>query len=172
MTTLLQDSTSENPRFAIVVSSFNSDITDALLAGAKGAFSAAGLPAEALAIHHVPGAFELPFVCDQLAASGTFAAVLALGCVIRGDTPHFDFVASQCAKGIEESARHRGVPIIFGVLTTDTFAQAKHRASPHSLQGSDAIAQDRQVKVTPESNKGAEAALTAISMAKVMETLA
>jgi len=98
MTTLLQDSTSENPRFAIVVSSFNSDITDALLAGAKGAFSAAGLPAEALAIHHVPGAFELPFVCDQLAASGTFAAVLALGCVIRGDTPHFDFVPASAQK--------------------------------------------------------------------------
>jgi len=166
MTTLLQDSSSENPRFAIVVSRFNADITDSLLAGAQGAFSDAGLPANALSIHFVPGAFELPFLCDQLAKSGNFSAILALGCVIRGDTPHFDFVASQCAKGIEESSRKRGVPIIFGVLTTDTFAQAKHRASTQALQGSNAFESNRQEKVTPESNKGAEAASTAMAMAK------
>jgi len=76
MTTLLQDSSSENPRFAIVVSRFNADITDSLLAGAQGAFSDAGLPANALSIHFVPGAFELPFLCDQLAKSGNFSAIL------------------------------------------------------------------------------------------------
>ena len=101
----------------------------------------------------VPGAFELPLVAQKLAASGRFDAVIALGAVIRGDTPHFDFVAGECAAGLARVALDTGVPVIFGVLTTDTVEQASDRAGGK------------------HGNKGADAALTAIEMVRLLRDL-
>ena len=131
-------------RFAIVVARFNSTITDKLLAGACEAFKKTG------AQHHdvfkVPGAFELPFAAKALANSHRYHAVIALGAVIRGGTPHFDYVAGEAARGLMNAGMETGVPVIFGVLTTDTMEQAESRAG-----GAD-------------GNKGFDAAMTAIEM--------
>lgn len=172
MTALLEDSSPTPPRYAVVVSRFNADVTQALQAGALHAFQEAGVPSDAVDVFPVPGAFELPLLCDRLAQSGNYAAILALGCVIRGETPHFDFVAGECAKGIEETARKYGLPVVFGVLTTNTLAQAQHRANTKVLSGSDVLDEDRTEKVTPTSNKGAEAASTAMEMVALLQELA
>jgi len=141
-------------RVAIVVSRFNEDITGALLDGARRALTDHGLAADALTLVSVPGAYELPLTAKQLAAHGAADAVICLGAVVRGDTPHFDYVAGEAARGIMQASLDTGIPIIFGVLTVDTRQQAVERVG-----GS-------------EGHKGEEAAITAIEMANLLGRLA
>ena len=112
----------------IAVSKFNGGITSRLLEGALGELAAAGVAAEAIEIMPVPGAFELPLAAMALAKSRRYSCVLALGCVIRGETPHFDFVSSEAASGVQLAGLETGIPVSFGVLTCDTLAQAEARA--------------------------------------------
>jgi 6,7-dimethyl-8-ribityllumazine synthase len=115
-------------RVVILAARFNAALVDQLIAGARAAWREHGGDAARLLVERVPGAFELPLAAKMFAASGGCDAVIALGCVIRGDTPHFDFVAGQCARGLMDAGLATGVPVIFGVLTTDTLAQAEERA--------------------------------------------
>ncbi len=115
-------------RFAIVVSRFNEEITCGLLAGAEAALDEAGVTAEARLVVHVPGAFELPLTAMRLAESGLYGAVICLGCLIKGDTMHFEYIAGAVAQGIMDASLATGVPIVFGVLTTLTDEQARLRA--------------------------------------------
>jgi 6,7-dimethyl-8-ribityllumazine synthase len=140
-------------RIAVVVSRFNDDITGALLDGALSTLREAGLPEEALTLVSVPGAFELPVTAKALASRGECDAVICLGAVIRGDTPHFDYVAGEAAAGLMDASLYTGIPIIFGVLTVDTHSQAIDRVG-----GS-------------EGHKGEEAAATAIEMANLIKRI-
>jgi len=132
-------------KFAIVVARFNSAITEKLLEGAREALAKAG--ADGIEVFHVPGAFELPLAAKWLAHGG-FSAIIALGAVIRGETPHFDFVAGEAARGLQQVALECNIPVAFGVLTTDTLEQAEARAGGQ------------------HGNKGYAAAMTAIEMAR------
>ena len=114
-------------RIAIAAARFNADIVDELLAGCRLRLGALGVDADRIEIHRVPGAFELPLAAQALARTGRFAAVICLGAVIRGDTPHFDYVAGESARGISQAALANNLPIIFGVLTTNTRQQALDR---------------------------------------------
>jgi len=134
-------------RFAIVTARFNAHVTGPLHVGCRDELLAHGAPEEYLASVEVPGCFELPLIARELAAGGRFDAVVCLGAVIRGDTPHFDYVSSGTASGIQRAALDSGVPVIFGVLTTDNEEQALAR-----IGGS-------------AGHKGREAALTAIETA-------
>jgi 6,7-dimethyl-8-ribityllumazine synthase len=126
-------------RFGIVASRFNEIVVRELVDGALEAFRAHGARDGDLDLVWVPGSFELPFAARRLAGSGRYAAVVCLGAVIRGETPHFDHVAQQAALGIRRAAEDTGVPVIFGVLTTDTLAQATERAGgAHGNKGWDA----------------------------------
>jgi 6,7-dimethyl-8-ribityllumazine synthase len=140
-------------RIAIAVARFNDFITDGLLAGALDGLERHGVDESSITVARVPGAFELPLVCQRLAASGEYDAVIALGAVIRGATGHYDFVAGQCASGLQSAQLATGVPVIFGVLTTDTIEQAIERAG------------------TKAGNKGFEAAATAIETADLVRQL-
>ena len=140
-------------RVAIACGRFNDFITERLLAGAKDALSRHGVDDASVAVAWAPGAFELPLVAQRFAASGDYDAVICLGAVIRGATGHYDFVAGQCASGIARVQLDTGVPVVFGVLTTDTLEQAIERAG------------------TKAGNKGAEAAVTAIEMADLIRQL-
>jgi 6,7-dimethyl-8-ribityllumazine synthase len=115
-------------RVAIVAARFNDALVNQLIDGATRAWRAHGGREEQLAVLRVPGAFELPLAALKFAASGEYAAVIALGCVIRGDTPHFEYVAGECARGLMDAGLATSVPVIFGVLTTETQAQAEERA--------------------------------------------
>ena len=132
-------------KFAIVVARFNPAITEKLLEGARDALTQAG--ASGVEVFHVPGAFELPLAAKWLAHGG-YSAIIALGAVIRGDTPHFDYVAGEAARGLQQVGLETGVPVIFGVLTTDNWEQAEARAGGAA------------------GNKGFDAAMTAIEMAR------
>ena len=132
-------------KFAIVVARFNSAITEKLLEGAREALTKAG--AHGIEVFHVPGAFELPLAAKWLAHGG-FSGIIALGAVIRGETPHFDFVAGEAARGLQQVALECNIPVAFGVLTTDTIEQAEARAGG------------------AHGNKGYDAAMTAIEMAR------
>lgn len=147
------DFTATNARVALVATRFNDFIVDRLVSGARDALVRHGVAEEAVTTVRVPGAWELPIVVDRLAASGDYDAVVALGCVIRGGTPHFEYVAGECAKGLSQVATQRGVPVAFGVLTTDTIEQAIERAG------------------TKAGNKGAEAALSALEMISLLRLL-
>lgn len=140
-------------RFAIVVSRFNEQITSSLREAARAALREAGVDEADIEEIHVPGAFELPQAARCGAATGRFDAVICLGCVIRGATPHFEYISSAAAQGVMDAAGETGVPMAFGVLTTDTEAQAWERAGP----GSD--------------NKGREAAAAALEMAVLFRKL-
>ena len=140
-------------RVAIVASRFNDDIVARLLKGATAAWVARGGAPADLATFRVPGAFELPLAARKLAASGRYDAVVALGCVIRGDTPHFEYVAGECARGLQQASLDTGVPVAFGVLTVETVDQALERAA------------------TNAGNKGGEAMETALEMASLLERL-
>jgi len=140
-------------RFAIVVGRFNGFIVESLLEGALDTLQRSGSAAEDIAVVRVPGAFEIPLVAKKLAAGGDYDAVIALGAVIRGSTPHFDYVAGECAKGLSALQMEYGLPVAFGVLTVDTIEQAIERAG------------------TKAGNKGAEAALTAIEMVSLLRKL-
>ena len=146
-------------KFAIVRARFNAPITQALLDGALRAFAAAGIASTDVKTVEVPGAFELPVAALWLAQSNEYAAIVAVGCVIRGETPHFDFVAGEAARGLGEVALRTGVPVAFGVLTTDTAAQAAARAS--SVDASS----PEHGNTHRTSNKGFEAAQAAMAMA-------
>jgi len=137
-------------RVAVVAARFNDMIVAQLLAGARAAWSRHGGAADALEEHFVPGAYELPLACQALARTGRHAAVIALGCVIRGDTPHFDFVAGECARGLMAAGLSTGVPLFFGALTTENRAQAEERADPARM------------------NKGGEALEAALEMAALL----
>jgi 6,7-dimethyl-8-ribityllumazine synthase len=146
--------TASGLRFGIVVSRFNSFITDRLLAAAVDALSRAGANSENVAIVHVPGAFELPLAAKKLAATARYDALIAIGCVLRGETTHYDYVCSETARGLQLAQMDSGLPIIFCVLTCDTLEQAIDRAG---LKG---------------GNKGFEAGLAAIEMAQLSRKLA
>jgi len=139
--------------FGIVASKFNKFVTSRLLAECVKALTKAGVTDDAVEVVRVPGAFEIPLVARQLARSGRFHAVICLGAVIRGDTPHFDYISRVVSEGILQASMESTVPVVFGVLTTDTVAQAIERADPTKL------------------NRGADAAITAIEMADVMRLL-
>lgn len=140
-------------RFAVVVSSFNERITGSLADGARRALAEAGAADGDVETFQVPGAFELPQAARAAADTGRFDAVVCLGCVIRGATPHFEYISTSVAHAIQSASGDTGVPIAFGVLTTDTEAQADERAAP-----------DR-------TNKGFEAAAAAIQMAALFRQL-
>jgi 6,7-dimethyl-8-ribityllumazine synthase len=140
-------------RFAIVVSRFNSFITERLLAGALDALTRTGADADAIDVIKVPGSWEVPLVAGEVAKQRRYDALICLSCVIRGETPHFDYVAGQAAKGIAQVAAETGVPVAFGVLTTNTLEQAIDRAGAKG------------------GNKGFDAAMTAIEMANLLRKL-
>ncbi|MBA4536758.1 6,7-dimethyl-8-ribityllumazine synthase [Bacillus aquiflavi] len=141
-------------KVAIVVSRFNEFITSKLLSGAEDALKRHGVNEEDVTIVWVPGAFEIPLTAKKVAESGSFDAVITLGTVIRGATPHFEYVSSEVAKGVAATSMQSGIPVIFGVLTTDTIEQAIERAG------------------TKAGNKGWEAAVGAIEMANLYRQLA
>ncbi len=141
-------------KFAVVVGRFNSFVTERLLAGAMDAFKRCGGTEDDIDIIRVPGAWEMPVAVKALLAQERHHGIVCLGAVIRGDTPHFDFVAGECAKGLARLALDTGVPVAFGVLTTNTLEQAIDRAGGKS------------------GNKGFDAAMTAIEMADLMVQIA
>ncbi len=141
-------------RFGIAVSRFNSLVTQRLLEGAVDCLTRHGADSGAITAVYCPGSFEIPQVALQMAKSGRFDAVLCLGCVIRGETPHFDYIAAEAAKGVSQVALQTGVPTAFGVLTTETLEQALERAGAKG------------------GNKGWDAALTAIELVQVARSLA
>ena len=140
-------------RYAIVVARFNDLITERLLAGALDVLGRSGVDTAAVAVAWVPGAFEIPLVAQKLGETGRYDAVIALGAVIRGSTPHFDFVAGECSKGIANVGLKLGLPVINGVLTTNTIEQAIERAG------------------TKMGNKGGEAAAAAIEMVGLLRAI-
>ena len=140
-------------RFAFVAARFNDFIVESLLRGAVDALKRHGATEKQIEIVRVPGAFDIPIVARKLALSRRYEALIALGAVVRGQTPHFDFVAGECASGLARIALESGVPIAFGVLTTDTMEQAVDRAGGKA------------------GNKGADAALAAIEMANLLRRL-
>lgn len=140
-------------RVAILAARFNDFIVASLLQGALEAWGQSGGAAEDLLVARVPGAFELPVAARRLASTRRYDALVALGCVIRGDTPHFDYVAGECARGLQLVSLETGVPVAFGVLTVNTVEQALERAA------------------TGAANKGAEAMHTALEMAALMAEL-
>ena len=145
--------TAQGLRFAIVVSRFNSLVTQRLLEGALDALRRHGADENAITVVYVPGSFEIPLVAKRLAQSGAFDAVICLGCILRGDTPHFEYVASEAAKGIAQVALETSGPTIFGGVTADTLEQALERAGAKA------------------GNRGFEAAMTAMEMANLMRQL-
>ncbi len=150
MNTLEGHQNAEGLRFAVVVSKFNEFVTGKLLQAALEVLTKAGAQEDAIQIVRVPGAFEIPLVAQRLAQSRQFHAIICLGAVIRGETPHFEWISAEVSRGIAHVALHTNIPIIFGVLTTNTVEQALERAGP------------------PERNRGAEAARTAIEMATLL----
>jgi 6,7-dimethyl-8-ribityllumazine synthase len=123
-------------RVAIVAARFNAQIVDVLLEGCVKRLGEMGISGDRVAVHRVPGAFELPVAAKALAQTKRFKAIICLGCVVRGDTPHFDFVAGEAARGIQQVALSENLPVIFGVLTTNTEQQALDRAGgKHSHAG-------------------------------------
>ncbi len=151
--TLQGDLVARDLRFAIVASRFNELIVESLVRGAVDALLRHGAGEKQIELIRVPGAFDLPFVVKRVAASRRYDAVVALGAVIRGATPHFEHVAGQCASGLSRAAEETGVPVAFGVLTTDTIEQALERAG------------------TKAGNKGADAALCALELANLLRRL-
>ncbi len=141
-------------RFAVAAARFNRAIVEALLEGALEAFAGQGVGEDDVEVVQVPGAFELPLAARRLARTGRYEAVVSLGAVVRGDTPHFEYVAGECARGIATVTLETDVPVIFGVLTVDTQAQAEERTGGR------------------HGNKGAEAALAAMEMAALGRRLA
>jgi len=140
-------------KFGIVVSRFNKFVTSKLLSSCLDGLTKHGVAADDIEVVRVPGAFEIPLVARRLAGTKQFDAVICLGAVIRGDTPHFEFISAEASRGIGQAAMDSEVPIIFGVLTTDTLAQAIERANPAKY------------------NRGGEAAKSAIEMASVIKQL-
>ena len=140
-------------KFAVIVSRFNEFFTSKLLSGALDAFGRHGVADEDIDVYWVPGSFEITVCARKVAESGKYNAVVCLGAVVRGQTPHFDYICAQVSRGVAQVGYETGVPTIFGVVTTDTLEQAMERAG------------------TKSGNKGAEAALSAIEMANLFESI-
>jgi len=140
-------------RFGVVISRWNGFITERLLDGALDTLKRHGADLDIVDVARVPGTFEIPLVAQRMAASGRYDAVICLGCLIRGSTPHFDYIASECTKGVGSAGMHTGVPVTYGILTTESIEQAIERAG------------------TKAGNKGAEAAGAAIEMASLLAVL-
>jgi 6,7-dimethyl-8-ribityllumazine synthase len=140
-------------RIGVALARFNQGVTEALLAGALDALVRHGVADDAIDVATVPGAFELPLCAQRLASTGRYDAIICLGAVVRGETPHFEFVAGEAARGIAEVARRHDLPVAFGVLTADTMAQALARAGGE------------------RGNKGYEAAVTALEMVQVLRVV-
>ena len=137
-------------RYALVVGRWNSFVVEHLLEGAVDALRRHGVAEDQLTIVRAPGAFEIPLVCKKVAATGNYDAIIALGAVIRGGTPHFEYVAGECTKGLAQVTMEYGIPCAFGVLTVDTIEQAVERSG------------------TKAGNKGEEAALSALEMVSLL----
>ena len=140
-------------KYALLVARFNSFIVDSLLEGALDTLKRHGVQESDIDIIKVPGAFEMPVAAQKLAAKSKYDAIIALGAVIRGGTPHFDYVAGECVKGLSQVSLNAGIPVTFGVLTVDTIEQAIERAG------------------TKAGNKGGEAAITALEMVNLFSEL-
>jgi len=137
-------------RFAVVAARFNAMVTEALLSGCRDAMTRHGVADDRIDVAWVPGSFEIPMVARKLAETGRYAAVICLGCVIRGETSHYDHVAGQAAAGVMQAGLSTGVPVIFGILTTENVEQALNRAGLKA------------------GNKGADAAMAAIEMVNLL----
>jgi len=151
--TLEGDFTGGDGRYALVVGRWNSFVVEHLLDGAVDTLRRHGVRDEQMTIIRAPGAFEIPLVCEKAAASGNYDAIIALGAVIRGGTPHFEHVAGECTKGIAQVSLQHGLPVAFGVLTVDSIEQAIERSG------------------TKAGNKGAEAASSALEMVSLLKQL-
>ena len=151
--TLQAEPNGEGLRIGVALARFNQGVTDRLLAGALEALGRHGVADDAIDVAIVPGAFELPLCAQRLAATGRYDALVCLGAVVRGETPHFDYVAAEAARGVGEVARRHDLPVAFGVLTTDTMEQALARAGG------------------ARGNKGYEAAVTALEMVQVLRVV-
>ncbi|MGB7755223.1 MAG: 6,7-dimethyl-8-ribityllumazine synthase [Salinisphaera sp.] len=154
MQTIQGEFDGENVKIAIVSTRWNDEIVDRLLEGAIDVLTDCGVDDDDVTVVKVPGAFELPLAVDRLAESGNYDGIVALGAVIRGDTPHFDYVAGECAKGLSAAALEYGIPVGFGVITADNAEQADARAQPDE-----------------DHNKGAEAASAVIEMVNVLRQI-
>ena len=143
----------EGKKFALVVSRFNDFITDKLLGGAVDGLLRSGARDKDVEIVKVPGAFEIPLIAKKMAATGRYNAVICLGAVIRGTTPHFEYVSAEVSKGVAKVGLESEIPVIFGIVTTDTIEQAIERAG------------------TKAGNKGWDAAITAVEMANLIEVV-
>lgn len=144
---------SKNKKFGIVVSRFNEFVSSKLLDGAQDTLVKHGVKDEDISVIWVPGSFEIPMVAKKMASSGKFDGIICLGAIIRGETPHFDFIAAEAAKGVASVAMDSDVPCIFGVITTDNLEQALDRAG------------------TKSGNKGRDAAMTAIEMCNIYDEM-
>jgi len=140
-------------RYALVVGRWNSFVVEHLLSGAVDTLRRHGVTDKQITVVRAPGAFEIPLVCKKVAAAGAVDAIIALGAVIRGGTPHFEYVAGECTKGIAQVSMEYGIPVAFGVLTVDSIEQAVERSG------------------TKAGNKGAEAALSAIEMVSLLDRI-
>lgn len=140
-------------RVAVIAARWNGEITDGLLSGAIKALTRHGIDQNDIEIFRVPGAFELPLASQRAARTGRFSAVISLGCVIRGDTPHFDYVCSETTRGIGQVSLNENLPVAFGLLTTDNLEQSLERSGDNS------------------ENKGEEAALTALEMLTMLQKM-
>lgn len=176
-------------RFGIVLSRFNAFIGERLLQGALAALARHGADPALIDIVHVPGAYEIPLAAKTLGASGRYDAVIALGAVIRGDTPHFEYVAGECARGLTQVALELGLPVAFGVLTVDNVKQAMERsgepaehpllkdatdqaiAGGHKQDQRNYKQRQKHPKKAKSGNKGVDAALTAIEMVNLLKKL-
>lgn len=154
MTKVIEGDFSANTaKFTLVVGRFNSAIVDNLCAGAIDTLRRHGVPEANISVVRVPGAYEIPLAAQRVAAKSGTDAIIALGAVIRGGTPHFDFVAGECSSGLSRVALNHDIPIAFGVLTTDTIEQAVERSG------------------TKAGNKGADAAMTALEMVSLLRNI-
>ena len=154
MTKVIEGDFSTNTaKFTLVVGRFNSAIVDNLCAGAIDTLRRQGVPEANISVVRVPGAYEIPLAAQRVAAKGGTDAIIALGAVIRGGTPHFDFVAGECSSGLSRVSLEHDIPIAFGVLTTDTIEQAVERSG------------------TKAGNKGADAAMTALEMVSLLRNI-
>ncbi len=154
-------------RFVIAASRFNESVVSNLVEGAVRTFEDAGARVD---IAWCPGAVELPLTVQQLAATGRYAGVVAMGCVIRGGTPHFDYVCDMAAEGVLKASLHTAVPIAFGLLTCDTLADAEYRSAP--LAGGHDAAEAGKLGQLGPTNKGVEAAEAAIDMVNLLQRIA
>lgn len=147
------DFSATTARFTIVAARFNGFVVESLLSGALDALKRQGVPDSHITVVRVPGAFEMPLAARKVVAKGNVDAVIALGAVIRGGTPHFEYVSGECASGLAAVARDTGIPVAFGVLTTDTIEQAIERSG------------------TKAGNKGADAAMSALEMVSLLRNI-